>query len=188
MALPIEKHKKGGKVLINNEPYEIVDYNFVKPGKGQALYKCKLRNMLKGGMLDRTFRSGDSVDEADVSRNDGSYSYRDGDSFYFLDSESFEQYGLPAATFADQMRFLMEGSEVQLLFFNGQLISMTPPQQVIMEVTYTEPAAKGDTATNVTKGATLECGTDIQVPAFIKEGDKIKIDVESGSYLERVAS
>lgn len=188
MALPIEKHKKGGKVLINNEPYEIIDINFVKPGKGQALYKTKLRNLLKGGILDRTFRSGDSLDEANVHRSDGAYSYRDGDSYYFLDNDSFEQYALAADVVGSQMTFLMEGSQVQLLFFNGQLISMTPPQQVIMEVTYTEPAAKGDTATNVTKGATLECGAEVQVPAFIKEGDKVKIDVESGAYLERVAS
>ncbi len=188
MALPIEKYKKGGKVLINDDPYEIVEYTFVKPGKGQALYKCRLRNMLKGGMLDKTFRSGDSLEEANVSRNDGSYSYRDGDSYYFLDAETFEQYALSAEAFADQMRFVMEGSEVQLLFFNGNLISMTPPQQIIQEVTYTEPAAKGDTATNVTKGATLECGAEVQVPAFIKEGDRVKIDVESGAYLERVAS
>lgn len=188
MALPIEKHKKGSKVLVNNEPYDIVEYNFVKPGKGQALYKCRMRNMLKGGMLDKTFRSGDSLEEANVSRNDGTYSYRDGESYYFLDSESFEQYALPAAQVESDMRFLMEGSELQLLFFNGQLISITPPQQVIMAVTYTEPAAKGDTATNVTKAAQLECGTEVQVPAFIKEGDRVKIDVESGSYLERVVS
>ena len=86
------------------------------------------------------------------------------------------------------MRFLMEGSPVQLLFWNGQLISMTPPQQVIMEITYTEPAAKGDTATNVSKGATVECGAEVQVPAFIRQGDKVKIDSESGAYIERVQS
>lgn len=188
MALPIEKYKKGGKILVNGDPYEIVDFHFVKPGKGQALYKTRLRNLLKGGMLDRTFRSGDSLEEADVSRNDGQYSYRDGDNFYFLDNESFEQYGLPAEVVGDQMTFIMEGTEVQLLFWNGQLISMTPPQQIIQEVTYTEPAAKGDTATNVTKGATLECGAVAQVPAFIKVGDRVKIDVESGSYIERVTS
>lgn len=188
MATPVEKLKKGSKVLVNNEPYEIAEINFVKPGKGQALYKTKLRNLLKGGILDRTYRSGESLDEADVHRNDGAYSYRDGDSFYFLDNSSFEQYGLPADVVGSQMTFLMEGAPVQLLFWNGQLISMTPPQQVIMEVTYTEPAAKGDTATNVTKGATLECGAQIQVPAFIREGDKVKVDVESGTYIERVST
>lgn len=188
MGTPIEKLKRGGKVLINNEPYEFIEINFVKPGKGQALYKSKLRNLLKGGILDRTYRSGESLDEADVHRTDGAYSYRDGDNFYFLDNDTFEQYGLPANVVGDQMTFLMEGAPVQLLFFNGQLISMTPPQQVIMEVTYTEPAAKGDTATNVSKGATLECGAEVQVPAFIKQGDKVKIEVETGAYLERVAS
>ena len=188
MALPIEKHKKGNKVLINGDPYEIISFEFKKPGKGQALYITKLRNLLKGGTLDRTFRSGDSLEEANVHRSDGAYSYRDGDSFYFLDNDTFEQYSLPADAIADQMRLLMEGSGVQLLFFNGQLVSMTPPQQVIMAVTYTEPAAKGDTATNVTKAATLESGAEVQVPAFIRVGDRVKIDVESGAYLERVAS
>ncbi|MEO2013006.1 MAG: elongation factor P [Fuerstiella sp.] len=188
MGTPVEKLKRGAKILINNEPYEFIEINFVKPGKGQALYKSKLRNLLKGGILDRTYRSGESLNEADVHRNDGAYSYRDGDSFYFLDNDSFEQYGLPATVVGEQMTFLMEGAPVQLLFFNGQLISMMPPQHVIMEVTYTEPAAKGDTATNVSKAATLECGAEVQVPAFIKQGDKVKIDVESGSYVERVTS
>lgn len=188
MALPVEKHKKGGKVLINDEPYEIVSVEFKKPGKGQALYIMKLRNLLKGGILDRTYRNGDSLEEADVHRSDGSYSYRDGDSYYFLDNDTFEQYAMSAEAIGDKMKFLMEGNAVQLLFFNGQLVDMTPPQQITQEVTYTEPAAKGDTATNVTKGATLECGAEVQVPAFIKEGDKVKIDTESGSYLERVAS
>jgi elongation factor P len=179
MALPIEKHKKGNKVLINGDPYEIISFEFKKPGKGQALYITKLRNLLKGGTLDRTFRSGDSLEEANVHRSDGAYSYRDGDSFYFLDNDTFEQYSLPAEAIADQMRLLLEGSGVQLLFFNGQLV---------MAVTYTEPAAKGDTATNVTKAATLESGAEVQVPAFIRVGDRVKIDVESGAYLERVAS
>ncbi len=180
--------RKGIKVLLDGEPYEMLECNFVKPGKGQALYKTRLRNLLKGTILDRTYRSGDGLEAADVHRSDGSYSYRDGENFYFLDNDTFEQYALSAAICGDQMVFLMEGSPVQLLFWNGQLISMTPPQQVVMEITYTEPAAKGDTATNVTKSATVECGAEIQVPAFIRQGDKIKIDVESGAYVERVQS
>ena len=180
--------RKGIKVLVEGEPYDMIDCNFVKPGKGQALYKTKLRNLLKGTILDRTYRSGDGLEAADVHRSEGSYSYRDSDNFYFLDNDSFEQYALPASICGHQMRFLMEGSPVQLLFWNGQLISMTPPQQVIMEITYTEPAAKGDTATNVSKGATVECGAEVQVPAFIRQGDKVKIDSESGAYIERVQS
>ncbi len=187
-TIPTGDFRKGIKVLVDGEPYEMLECNFVKPGKGQALYKTKLRNLLKGTILDRTYRSGDGLEAADIHRSEGSYSYRDSDNFYFLDNGTFEQYALPASVCGDQMKFLMEGAEVQLLFWNGQLISMTPPQQVVMEVTYTEPAARGDTATNVTKGATLECGAEIQVPAFIRQGDRVKIDVETGSYVERVQS
>ncbi|MCH2203761.1 MAG: elongation factor P [Fuerstiella sp.] len=186
--IPTSDFRKGIKVLLDGEPYEMIEITFVKPGKGQALYKSKLRNLLKGTILDRTYRSGDGLEAADVHRSDGSYSYRDGENFYFLDNDTYEQYSLPAVICGDQMTFLSEGTSVQLLFWNGQLISMTPPQQVTMEITYTEPAAKGDTATNVTKAATTDCGVEIQVPAFIRQGDKVKIDVESGSYMERVQS
>ena len=180
--------KKGIKVLVENEPYEMLECFFVKPGKGQALYRTKLRNLLRGSLLERTYRSGDGLEAADVHRSDGVYSYRDGDSYVFMDNNTFEQYSLDASVIEDEMRFLMEGSPVALLFWNQQLISMSPPQQVIMAVTYTEPAARGNTATNVTKPATLECGAEVQVPSFIKEGDRVKIDTESGSYLERVQS
>jgi len=186
--IPTGDFRKGIKVLVEGEPYEMIECNFVKPGKGQALYKTKLRNLLKGTILDRTYRSGDGLESADVHRSEGAYSYRDSVNFYFLDNDSFEQYALPAEICCDQMKFLMEGAPLNLLFWNEQLISTTPPQQVIMEVTYTEPAVKGDTATNVTKGATVECGAEIQVPSFIREGDKVKIDVETGSYVERVQS
>lgn len=180
--------KKGIKVLVENEPYEMLDCHFVKPGKGQALYRTRLRNLLKGSLLERTYRSGDALDAADVRRGDGVYSFRDGDTYVFMDNSSFEQYALPCDRIEEQMRFLMEGSTVALLFWNDQLISLTPPQHVIMTVTYTEPAARGNTATNVTKPAQLECGAEVQVPAFIRDGDKIKIDTESGQYMERVQS
>ncbi|MBB02834.1 MAG: elongation factor P [Rubinisphaera brasiliensis] len=180
--------KKGVKVIVEGDPYEMLECNFVKPGKGQALYKTRLRNLLKGTILDRTYKSGDSLEEADIRKSRGSYSYRDADSYYFLDSESFEQYGLPAEVYDDTMKFLLEGSEVDLLFWNDKLIAMTPPMQVTLEVTYTEPAARGNTATNVTKGATVETGAEVQVPAFIEQGNRIKIEIESGSYVERVSN
>ncbi|MBV08926.1 elongation factor P [Rubinisphaera sp.] len=178
--------KKGVKIIIEGDPYDILECNFVKPGKGQALYKTRLRNLLKGTILDRTYKSGDSMEEADIRRGRGSYSYRDGNSYYFLDNETFEQYALPAESIDRYMQFLMEGTEVELMFWNNQLISMVPPQHVVLEVTYTEPAARGNTATNVTKGATVETGVEVQVPAFIEAGNKVKVDVESGSYVERV--
>ncbi|MEY3173640.1 MAG: Elongation factor [Planctomycetota bacterium] len=180
--------KKGIKVLIDSEPYEMLECFFVKPGKGQALYRTKLRNLLRGSLFEKTYRNGDSLETADVHRNDGVYSYRDGDSYVFMDNSTFEQHSLPASVVADDMRWLQEGAPVGLLFWNGQLISMSPPQQVILKVTYTEPAARGNTATNVTKPATVETGVEIQVPAFIKEGDRVKIDTASGEYMERVQS
>lgn len=178
--------KKGLKVLLSDEPYEMIECNFVKPGKGQALYKTKLRNLLKGTMLDRTYRSDSKLEEADIHRGDGQYLYRDGAGYVFMDNTSFEQQHLSEEACGDVMNFLKEGDGCTLLYWNGTLISMTPPQQVILEVISAEPAARGDTATNVTKAVELETGASVQVPAFIKEGDKIKIDVCTGAYMERV--
>ena len=178
--------KKGIKVIIDGEPYEMLESFFVKPGKGQALYRTKLRNLIKGSQYEKTYRSGDALEAADVHRNDGVYSYRDGDSYVFMDNSNFEQHSLAAEVVKDDMRWLMEGATVGLLYWNGQLISMRPPLQVILKVTYTEPAVRGNTATNVTKPATVETGAEIQVPSFINEGDNVKIDTESGQYMERI--
>jgi elongation factor P len=178
--------KKGIKVIIDGEPYEMLESFFVKPGKGQALYRTKLRNLIKGSQYEKTYRSGDALEAADVHRNDGVYSYRDGDNYVFMDNSNFEQHSLAAEVVKDDMRWLMEGATVGLLYWNGQLISMKPPLQVILKVTYTEPAVRGNTATNVTKPATVETGAEIQVPSFIKEGDNVKIDTESGQYMERI--
>ena len=178
--------RKGVKVEIDGEPFEMLECNFVKPGKGQALYKTRLRNLLKGTILDRTYKSGDSLDAADVHRGEGQYLYRDAAGYVFMDNETFEQHALSADVCADQIQFLQEGATVQLLFWNGRLIEMTPPQQVVLEITYTEPAARGNTATNVSKPATVETGATVHVPAFINQGDKIKIDTATGSYIARV--
>ena len=178
--------RKGIKVVIDGDPFEMLECNFVKPGKGQALYKTRLRNLLKGTILDRTYKSGDSLEGADVHRGDGQYLYRDATGYVFMDQETFEQHTIPAESVEEQMRFLKDGAVVQLLFWNGQVIDMTPPQHVVLEVTYTEPAARGNTATNVTKPATVETGAEVQVPSFVNQGDKIKIDAATGSYIERV--
>ncbi len=178
--------RKGTKVIIDGDPYDMLECNFVKPGKGQALYKTRLRNLLKGTILDRTYKSGDSLEGADIRFGKGQYLYRDGSSYVFMDNESFEQYSLPGANCEEKTTFLQENAPVDLLFWNEQLIEMTPPQHVVLTITYTEPAARGNTATNVTKPATVETGAEVQVPAFISEGDKIKIDTETGKYVERV--
>ncbi len=177
--------RKGVKVVVDGDPYDMLECNFVKPGKGQALYKTKLRNLLKGTILDRTYKSGDSLEAADVHKSEGQYLYRDANGYVFMDNESFEQYTLPEDSCGDAASFLLENAVCGLLFWNGRLIEMTPPAQVIVEVTYTEPAARGNTANNVTKPATVETGATVQVPAFINQGDKIKVDARTGEYLER---
>lgn len=186
MQIGTSDFKKGIKVLVDNEPHEMIECEFKKPGKGQALYRTKLRNLVKGSLLDRTYKNGESLESADVHRSDGVYSYRDGNGYVFMDNESFEQHTLPAEQVENDMKFLQEGAPVGMLYWNDQLIGMTPPQQVILEVTYTEPAARGNTTSNVTKAATVETGAEIQVPAFINQGEKVKIDLETGKYVERV--
>ena len=178
--------KKGIKVLVDGEPCDMVGLEFVKPGKGQALYRTRLRNLLKGTFLDKTYKSGDSVEGADVRKNDGVYSYRDANGYVFMDNESFEQHSLPLETCAESLRFIKEGSPCQLLYWNDRLIDFTPPQHVILEVTYTEPAVRGNTSSNVTKAATLETGAETQVPSFVATGDRIKLDALTGEYIERV--
>jgi elongation factor P len=166
----------------------MIECNFVKPGKGQALYKTRLRNLIKGTILDRTYKSGDSLEAADIRFGKGQYLYRDGTSFVFMDNDSFEQFPMLAENCEGKTEFLQENAPVDLMFWNEQLIEMSPPQHVVLKITYTEPAARGNTATNVTKPATVETGAEVQVPAFINPGDKIKIDTETGKYMERVKS
>ena len=178
--------RKGIKVTIDGEPYEMLECNFVKPGKGQALYKTKLRNLLKGTIIDRTYRSGDSLESADVHSGEGQYLYRDANGYVFMDNETYEQHHLSEEVCGDQVRFLLEGATCQLLYWNGRLIGMTPPQHVVLEVVEAEPAARGNTATNVTKPVKVETGATVMVPAFVKQGDKIKVDASSGTYIERV--
>lgn len=180
--------RKGAKVIVDGDPYDMIECNFVKPGKGQALYKTRLRNLLKGTILDRTYKSGDSLEAADIRYGKGQYLYRDGSSFVFMDNDTYEQFPLPAESCEGKTDFLQENAPVDLLFWNEQLIEMSPPQHVVLEITYTEPGARGNTATNVTKPATVETGAEVQVPAFISTGDKIKIDTETGKYIERVKS
>jgi elongation factor P len=177
--------KKGLKVIFEGEPYEMLECNFEKPGKGQALYRTKLRNLLNGKNVDRTYRSGDSLEEADVVRTEGQYLYRDASGYVFMDNETFEQHTLPMDACGDKADFLLEGAVCQLLLWNGRLIDMTPPAAVVVEVTYTEPAARGDTATNVTKPATVQTGAVVQVPAFVQVGDRIKVNAQTGEYIER---
>ena len=180
--------RKGLKVQIDGEPYLMIEMNFVKPGKGNALYKCKLRNLTKGTVLDRTYKGGDSLEAADVEEVDVEYIYRQGDKFVFMDKSSYEQYELDSEQIDDAWKYLKEGMGCQMVLYNGNPLTMTPPNHVELAITQCEPGAKGDTATNVTKPALVETGAEILVPGFIKEGNVIKVDTRTGDYVERVSN
>ena len=178
--------RKGLKVQLDGDPYLMIECNFVKPGKGQALYKCKLRNLLRNTVIDRTYKSGDSIEAADIHEIEAQYLYRQADQFVFMDTQSYEQYELGAEQVDDGWRDLKEGMNCSMLLFNGNPIGMTPPNHVVLKVEYCEPGAKGNTATNVTKPCKVETGTEFDCPAFVNMGDLVKIDTRTGEYIERV--
>ncbi len=178
--------RKGLKVQIDGDPYMMVEMNFVKPGKGNAMYKCKMKNLIRGTILDRTYKGGDSLESADVEETDVQFLYRQGDTWVFMDDESYEQYELSADQIDDTWQYLKEGMKCQITLFNDKPIVMTPPNQVVLKVEYCEPGAKGNTATNVTKPVKMETGAEFQCPAFINIEDMIKIDTRTGEYVERV--
>lgn len=178
--------KKGLKVQIDGDPYLMIECNFVKPGKGQALYKCKLRNLLRGTVLDRTYKSGDSMEAADIEEINAQYLYRQGDTFVFMDSQSYEQYELTADQVDDGWKYLKEAMACGMTLFNGRPISVAPPNHVVLRVEYAEPGARGNTATNVTKPCKVETGAEIACPSFVEQGDLIRVDTRTGEYIERV--
>jgi len=180
--------RKGLKVQIDGEPYLMIEMNFVKPGKGNALYKCKLRNLLRGTVLDRTYKGGDSLESADVEEIAVQYLYRQLDTFVFMDNKTYEQYELNAEQVDDNWKYLKEGMACSMLLFNGNPITMSPPNHVELKVEYCEPGAKGDTATNVTKPVKVETGAEIICPSFINMGNVIKVDTRTGEYVERVST
>lgn len=178
--------RKGLKIQMDGEPYLMIECNFVKPGKGQALYKCKLRNLIRNTVIDRTWKSGDSVEAADVEEIEAQYLYRQGDLFIFMDNQSYEQYELSLELVGDAWKYLKEGMVCSMLLYNGNPIGVTPPNHVVLRVEYCEPGVRGNTATNVTKPAKMETGAELAVPAFIEIGDTIKVDTRTGEYIERI--
>lgn len=178
--------RKGLKVQIDGDPYLMIEMNFVKPGKGNALYKCKLRNLLRGTVLDRTYKGGDELEAADIEEISAQYLYRQADNFVFMADETFEQYELSKDQVDEAWKYLKDGMKCSMMLFNGSPITMSPPIHVELLITQCEPGAKGDTATNVTKPAIVETGAEFIVPGFIKEGNVIKIDTRTGEYIERV--
>jgi elongation factor P len=177
--------RKGSKVILDGEPYDMLEVNFVKPGKGQALYKCRMKNLIKGTILDRTYKSGDSLEAADVRTGEGEFLYKDPSGLVFMDQESFEQFTIATDVAGDQARFLQDNAVCVVLFWGEVPIGMTAPGQAVMKVTYTESVSRGNTTSNLTKPATVENGETVQVPAFVEMGELIRINAQTGEYIER---
>jgi len=178
--------RKGLKIEIDGDPYIVVQFEFVKPGKGQALYKCKLKNMLTGAQFDRTFRSGDKFNEANLEEHEMEYLYSDGEQYCFMNTSTYTQEFLNKDQVGDAINFLKENTVCNVLLFRGNPIEISLPIFVDLRIEKADPWAKGDTASGSTKPAALETGYEIQVPPFIEEGEMVRIDTRTGEYVERV--
>ena len=178
--------RKGLKIEIDGEPYVVTVFEFSKPGKGQALYRCKLKNMITGVIIDPTYRSGDNFKPADLSERKMQYLYNQDDEFWFMDVENYEQSPLKEDQVSDAINYLTDNLEVDILFFGDRPIGITLPNFVDLKVTKADPWAKGDSVTGDTKPVTLETGYELRVPPFIEEGGKITVDTRTGEYVTRV--
>ncbi|MFU8818354.1 MAG: elongation factor P [Desulfurivibrio sp.] len=178
--------RKGLKVKIDNEPYIITDFEFSKPGKGQALYRCRLRNMITGNAFDRTFRSNDKFEPAPLEERTMQFLYAQVDEYHFMDTKSYEQIVIRKEMLGDDVNFLIDNMEVSVLLYEERAIGVTMPNFVNLTVTQADPWAKGDTSGSDTKPVTVETGYVLQVPPFINEGDRLQIDTRTGQYVTRV--
>ena len=178
--------RKGLKIEWEGTPYIIVDFQHVKPGKGGAFVRTKIKNLINGRVIDQTFRSGEKVDRPDLQEKDMQYLYAEGDQYCFMDNESFEQVYLTAEQLGDGKDFLQDNLNLKVIYYKDQPITIDLPTFVELTVEHTEPGFKGDTASGGSKPATLETGAVIQVPLFIEVGDRLKVDTRTGSYVERV--
>lgn len=179
--------KKGLKIEIDGQPWVINEFEFCKPGKGTALYRCKMKNMITGVGMEKTYRPTDKIDRPNLEEREMHYSYADGDSFVFCDAETYEETSLSAEFLGKQKFFLIEDCLCNFLLYNGAPIEITLPTFIEKEIVETEPGARGDTATNVLKPAKIDNGYEIQVPLFINQGDIVRIDTRTGDYAERVS-
>lgn len=180
--------RKGLKIEIDGEPYVIVQFEFVKPGKGQALYKCRLKNMLTGVQFDRTYRSGEKFNEAHLEEHEMEYLYAEGDKYCFMNTTTYEQEFLSVDQLGDAVQLLKENTLCNVLFFQDKAIGVTLPIFMDLKIVKADPWVKGDTASGDSKPATLETGYVVQVPPFVEEGETIRIDTRTGQYVERVKS
>ena len=178
--------RNGVTLEIDGNVVQILEFQHVKPGKGAAFVRTKLKNVISGGVIEKTFRPTEKFPAARIDRVDMQYLYADGDLFHFMNVENYDQVALNAETIGDALKFVKENEMVKVCSYNGNVFSVQPPLFVELEITDTEPGFKGDTATGATKPATVETGATIAVPLFVSQGDKVKIDTRTGEYLSRV--
>ena len=177
--------RKGLKIEIDGTPFEIIEFQHFKPGKGGAMVRTKMRNILNGRVLDNTFRSGEKVDRPNLESRDMQFLYHDGDNLVLMDMTTYEQLQVSTSTTSGKEGFLKDGQECRVLLYKGNPLDIDIPLSLVLEVVETEPGAKGDTVSNVTKPAKLETGIVVQVPIFVNEGDRIKVDTRTKEYLGR---
>ncbi|MBX7159963.1 MAG: elongation factor P [Acidimicrobiia bacterium] len=177
--------KNGKTLLLDGVLFQIVEFQHVKPGKGHAFVRTKLKNLENGGVVDKTFRTDEKVEQAVIERSEMQFLYRDGDDYVFMDSETYDQTHVAAAVVGDQGGFIKDGSIVVVPFHDGRALGVELPAAVVLEVTETEPGVKGDRVSGATKAATLETGIRVAVPLFVETGTKIKVDTREGTYLSR---
>lgn len=178
--------RNGLSIILDGQLYTIIEFQHVKPGKGGAFVRTRLRNLQTGAVLDKTFRAGERMEQAVIDRRSMTYQYNQDDDYYFMDMESYEQHPVPTALLGDRVKYLKDNTEVEAQFHGERIIGVEIPFFMQLEVTQTDPGIKGDTASGGSKPATLETGAVIQVPLFVNVGDRIKVDTRTDAYLERV--
>lgn len=183
--LSINDLKIGTKIIFNGQPMVVVFAQHSKLGRGGGIMRTRLRNLIDGTIIEKTFAGAEKLEPAELETKKAQFLYHDDNGYYFMDSISFEQFSLDKKQLGDVARFLKEGAEVDIIYFDDKPINIQLPIKITLEISYTEPGFRGNTATNVLKPATLETGSQINVPIFIKEGDKIVLDTRTGEYVER---
>ncbi|EHJ46907.1 translation elongation factor P [Solidesulfovibrio carbinoliphilus subsp. oakridgensis] len=177
--------RRGLKIEMDGVPYEIVDFLHVKPGKGGAFIRTKLKNMINGRVVENTFRSGEKMVKPDLESKEMQYLYRESDEFVFMDMESYEQLHVGVEPLGEKGGYLKDGMELKMLLYKGQPLDIDLPASVVLEVTDTEPGVKGDTVSGANKPAVVESGITVNVPLFVNTGDRIKVDTRTGAYIGR---
>jgi elongation factor P len=178
--------RKGLKITMDGNPFIVVEAQFVKPGKGVAFTRTKMRNLITGAVIERSFRSGEKLEPADVEERTMQFLYKEGDAFVFMDTETYDQMHLTAEMIGENQYYLLDGTQVAVMLYSGRPIGVTPPTFVELQIVWTEPGFKGDTSSNIQKPAKVSTGLEVGVPLFIKEGETIRIDTRTGEYVERV--